>query len=91
MVPLVRSFISIPAGVTRMDMRTFLFFTFLGSTIWAALLAFAGYKLGENWEDLRAWLGPADIVVAIGLVVFLAWYIWRQVKESWEAPKNIGT
>jgi membrane protein DedA with SNARE-associated domain len=88
MVPLVRSFISIPAGIARMDIRVFTIYTFAGSTIWAGLLAAAGFMLGENWEDLRAWMGPADIVVAIVLGLFVVWYIWRQVKEAWEVPQT---
>ena len=69
MVPLVRSFISIPAGVVRMNFVQFTIYTFAGSVIWATLLAYAGYKLGENWEDLKAFFGPVDIVVAALLVV----------------------
>jgi membrane protein DedA with SNARE-associated domain len=90
MVPLVRSFVSIPAGVVRMDLRLFTIYTFAGSSIWAALLALAGYWLGENWEDLRAWMGPADIAVAVVLAVALAYYVYRQVKEAWEAPRTSG-
>jgi membrane protein DedA with SNARE-associated domain len=88
MVPLVRSFVSIPAGIAGMDIRAFTLYTFAGSTIWAGLLATAGYMLGENWEDLRAWMGPADIIVALVLALLAAWYIWHQVKESWEGPRT---
>ena len=87
MVPLVRSFISIPAGVARMDLKLFLIYTFAGSVIWATFLAAIGYKLGENWEDLQAFLGPADIAVAVVLVVLGLWYIYMQIKQSWEGPK----
>ncbi len=87
MVPLVRSFISVPAGVARMDLRLFLIYTFAGSVIWATFLAGLGYQLGENWEDVRAFLGPADIAMAAILGVLVLWYIYRQVKQSWEVPK----
>jgi membrane protein DedA with SNARE-associated domain len=90
MVPLVRSFVSIPAGVTRMDLKQFLIYTFAGSTIWASFLAALGYELGENWEDIQAWMGPADIIVAALLLVLAGWYVYRQVKESWEVPKPSG-
>jgi membrane protein DedA with SNARE-associated domain len=87
MVPLVRTFVSVPAGTASMDLRVFTIYTFAGSVVWASLLAAAGYVMGENWEELRAWMGPADIVVAALLGVFGIWYIWHNVKKAWEAPK----
>jgi membrane protein DedA with SNARE-associated domain len=90
MVPLVRSFISIPAGVARMDLWLFTIYTFLGSVVWATLLAYLGYKLGENWEDIRAFFGPADIVIAAILVVLGVWYVYSQIKQSWEVRRPSG-
>jgi membrane protein DedA with SNARE-associated domain len=90
MVPLVRSFISIPAGVARMNLWQFTVYTFAGSVIWATFLAWLGYKLGENWEDIQSFFGPADFVVAGLLGAFVIWYIYKQVKQSWEVPKPSG-
>ncbi len=87
MVPLVRTFVSLPAGTTRMDIRAFTIYTFVGSSIWAGILATAGYALGENWEDLQRAMGPADVIVAGAVAVFGAWYIYRQIRKSWEAPR----
>ena len=53
LLPIVRTFISFPAGVTRIKFGRFLVFTFLGSFIWCGLLALGGYYLGANWEELR--------------------------------------
>jgi membrane protein DedA with SNARE-associated domain len=90
MVPLVRSFISIPAGMARMDLKLFTVYTFLGSAIWATLLAWLGYKMGENWEDLRDFMGPADIVVAILLGLGFIWYVVMQIKQSLKVTKPSG-
>lgn len=90
MVPLVRSFISIPAGVARMDLKLFTIYTFAGSVVWATFLAGLGYKLGENWEDIRAFMGPADIVVAVVLGALALWYVYKQIKQAWEVPKPHG-
>ncbi len=87
MVPLVRSFISVPAGVARMDIRLFTIYTFAGSVIWATFLAGLGYELGENWDDIEDFLGPVDVVVIALLIVLGIWYVYRQVKQSWEVPK----
>jgi membrane protein DedA with SNARE-associated domain len=83
MVPLVRSFISIPAGMARMDLRQFIIYTFLGSAVWATFLAYLGYKMGENWEDIQAFFGPMDIIVAAAFVVLVLWYVYAQIKQSW--------
>ena len=87
LVPLVRTFIGVPAGVARMDLRLYTIYTFAGSALWAGLLAGAGYGLGENWQDLRAWMAPADIVVAVVLVLLVAWYVVRHVRKAWQATQ----
>jgi membrane protein DedA with SNARE-associated domain len=89
MVPLVRTFISIPAGAARMDVRLFLVYTFAGSTVWAGLLAIAGYYMGENWERVRDWLGPADIVIAVLLAAIFVWYMVRHVRSAWRRPQTL--
>jgi membrane protein DedA with SNARE-associated domain len=88
MVPLVRTFVSFPAGTVRMDIRLFTLYTFAGSAIWAGMLAAFGYALGENWRQLRDWMGPADIIVAAALVLFLAWYVIRHVRKAWEVQPS---
>lgn len=90
LMPIVRTFISVPAGVSRMQVGQFTLFTFAGSFPWSVGLAAGGYVLGENWEDLREWMRPADIPIAIVLVVLLAWYIVRHVRRAWEAPQPSG-
>ena len=90
MVPLVRTFVSLPAGTTRMDIRAFTIYTFIGSSIWAGILAAGGYALGENWEDLSNAMGPASFIVAGLLGLVFAWYIYRQIRKSWEEPRPSG-
>ncbi|SFQ63883.1 membrane protein DedA, SNARE-associated domain [Amycolatopsis arida] len=68
MVPLFRSVISLPAGVSRMRMRVFLPLTLLGSLLWNAIFVVAGYLLGESWHVVQDYAGVAQKVV-IGLVV----------------------
>jgi membrane protein DedA with SNARE-associated domain len=81
MVPLVRSLVSVPAGVVEMPVVSFTIYTFLGSFVWAVALAAGGYKLGENYEDMRDWVAPIEIPVAIALAAFVAWYVYRHVKK----------
>jgi membrane protein DedA with SNARE-associated domain len=89
-LPIVRTFVSLPAGVSRMPVSQFTLFTFAGSFPWSLGLASAGYVLGENYEDIRTWMRPADIPIAIGLVILVAWYFIRHVRRAWEAPQPSG-
>ena len=74
LLPTVRSLVSIPAGLLKMSFRRFLLASTLGTAGWTALLAGAGYKLGENYADIGKILGPASNAI---LVVLIAGYIYR--------------
>jgi membrane protein DedA with SNARE-associated domain len=83
MVPLVRSLVSVPAGIVEMPVVQFTIYTFLGSFVWALGLAYGGYKLGENYEDLREWLAPAEYPIAAALAALVGWYVYRHIKKVW--------
>ncbi len=75
MIPIFRSLISIPAGVTRMPMATFLLFTTLGSAIWNTVFVLAGYYLGENWAVVEDYAGVLSNVVIVLVVAAVAWFV----------------
>jgi membrane protein DedA with SNARE-associated domain len=79
-LPVVRTFISLPAGIARMNIWRFTILTFVGSFPWSLGLAWAGFVLGENWERIREWMRPADIPILIALAALVAWYIYRRVR-----------
>jgi len=76
----VRTFISVPAGISRMPIWQFTVYTMAGAFIWSVGLAYGGYKLGENYEDLRAWMRPADYPIAAIIVVLVILYVYRHLK-----------
>ncbi|NIM92293.1 MAG: DedA family protein [Anaerolineales bacterium] len=88
LLPIVRTFISFPAGVTRVRFAPFVVLTFVGSFIWCAALAYGGYVFGANWEELRAIMRPFDIPIAIvivgGFIFYLIHHIRRGSKRSEE-------
>jgi membrane protein DedA with SNARE-associated domain len=90
LLPIVRTFVSVPAGVSRMHIGQFTIYTFAGSFLWSMGLAAAGYLLGENWEKIRNWTRPADIPIAIGIVLLVGWYIIRHVRRAWEGATPSG-
>jgi membrane protein DedA with SNARE-associated domain len=79
LVPGVRSLISIPAGMVRMPLPTFLLYTLLGSALWTTLLTLAGYLLGENYERVDQYLSPLSYVVIGMLFIFTVnWLLKRR-------------
>ncbi len=82
LLPVVRTFISLPAGIARMHFVKFLVYTFLGSFIWCAGLAYGGYQLGEHWEQIRTLMRPFDPLIGILIIALIAFYIYRHLKHS---------
>jgi membrane protein DedA with SNARE-associated domain len=76
MLPVVRTFISLPAGIARMNFPRFVLFTFVGALPWCWLLAYVGVKMGERWEDLRVYFHQFDIVIGLALAAALAFFVW---------------
>jgi membrane protein DedA with SNARE-associated domain len=84
----VRTFISLPAGVARMNFPRFVIYTFIGSFIWCAGLAYGGYALGEHWEDIRGMIDPAIPFILGIIAVLFGLYIYRHIKHIRADEKN---
>ena len=76
LIPIVRTFISFPAGVARMPIRTFVIYSTAGAFLWSMVLVWAGVQLGENWEQIRRALQPFDLVIAVLAVIGVALFVW---------------
>lgn len=81
LLPVVRTFISLPAGIARIPKRTFLIYSFIGSAIWTYVLAYFGMKLGENWNSLRDKLHGLDVAIVVLIILGGAWWVWRHLKH----------
>lgn len=79
LMPIVRTFISLPAGIARMDLRKFTLYTFLGSLPWCFVLAYAGYKLGEHWRDVGSTLHKYDAVVVVLVIILVGLFLYRHL------------
>jgi len=78
LLPIVRTFISFPAGVTRMPLGKFIVFSAAGAIPWSIALAFAGMQLGAHWTDIRHALQPFDLAIAaVALLAIVAFIWWR--------------
>jgi membrane protein DedA with SNARE-associated domain len=76
MLPVVRTFISLPAGIAQMNFPRFVVFTFLGALPWCYLLAYVGVKMGERWEELRSYFHQFDIVIGLALAAIMVFFVW---------------
>jgi len=81
MLPVVRTFISLPAGILKARKRTFFLFTFVGSLVWSYLLVWVGVKLGENTEALKHIWHKFDAAIIIVCLILGILYIYHHVKN----------
>lgn len=84
MLPVVRTFISFPAGIARVPIVPFTILTFVGSFPWCLLLAYAGKLLGDNWRHIKDYFHGADVVIGVLILAGLAWWIRRGLLERRE-------
>ena len=82
MLPVVRTFIALPAGIAKMDRTRFHVFTFIGSLPWCVGLAWVGYMLGERWETLGAIFHKFDLGIGLLLAAGAAWFIWHHIASA---------
>ncbi|MGB7251177.1 MAG: DedA family protein [Phormidesmis sp.] len=82
MIPGIRTYVSIPAGVTRMALVPFLLYSTVGTILWTAFLTMSGYWLGSEYERIGAWMAPVAKVVSIVVIaVTLIWFIKRVMRR----------
>ena len=80
MLPIVRTFISIPAGIARMPLWRFVAFSVLGAIPWVMLLVWGGVVLGDHWVDIKRSLAGLDYLVAAVIIAGVVLFVWRHVR-----------
>lgn len=84
LLPVVRTFIALPAGIAKMNQIRFHIFTFVGSWPWCFMLAWIGMRLGEQWDTdprLKAWFHRFDAVILAVIVIGAIWFVWTHWKH----------
>ncbi|MFH1221112.1 MAG: DedA family protein [Candidatus Eisenbacteria bacterium] len=82
MMPIIRTFISLPAGIARMNFIKFCIYTFVGALPWCLLLGYLGVLLGPQWEKMRPYFHILDIVVAVCIVGAVIYLVVRRRKKA---------
>ena len=85
LLPVIRTFIALPAGIARMPRAKFHIYTFLGSWPWCFVLAYAGLKLGANWRSIGKYFHQMDAVIGVLLVAGLVWFVWSHWQHRMRA------
>jgi len=81
LLPVVRTYISLPAGIAKMNFTKFVIYTFAGSLPWCLALAYVGKKLGDHWDSLAVYFHRFDFIIVALIIIGTVWYIWRHVKN----------
>lgn len=80
-LPVIRTFISLPAGIAKMNFWKFTVFTLIGSLIWSAFLTYIGYILGKNWNSLHPYYQKFEYVIVGGVVLLAVYYLWHKISK----------
>lgn len=86
MLPVVRTFISFPAGVLKAHFLIFCVYTFIGSLVWCYFLTWVGIKFGENMEVFRDYWHKFDIAIVLFCVAGFGYYLYHHLKPEHDAP-----
>lgn len=81
MLPIVRTFISVPAGIARMPLWRFTLFSILGAVPWVMLLVWGGMQLGDHWLELKHNLRGLDYLIAAVILLGVGLFVWRHVRR----------
>ena len=80
LLPAIRTFISLPAGLAEMNVWKFSIYSFLGSIIWSGFLTYIGVYFGSNWQSLEPFFKQFQLVIGLIIFLLLAWYLNRKLK-----------
>ncbi len=89
LLPVIRTIISLPAGISKMRFRPFVLYSFVGSLPWTAMLAYVGFVLGQHWREVSGLFRELDIIVLVAALAIILYYVyrWRRAKTEKNAPQ----
>ena len=90
LLPVIRTFIALPAGIARMPRLKFHVYTFIGSWPWCYVLAYVGMRLGQAWETdprFHEWFHRFHLVVELGLFIAIVWFLWTHINRVRKAKE----
>lgn len=87
-MPVIRTFISLPAGIARMNFAKFFIYTFIGCIPWNIALTFLGFKLGKNWHSIEPYFRPVSYAILAVLIAGAVWFFYKNLNNRIEVRNN---
>ncbi len=88
LLPLIRSFSSFPAGLSKMDIKKFLSYSFFGALIWSGTFSVIGFKMAENWTQINVYFRKLDIIIGVLLLILIAMIVKKNIKLRFSAKSS---
>jgi membrane protein DedA with SNARE-associated domain len=90
LTPVIRTVVSLPAGIAKMNFKKFVLYSFVGSVPWNIMLTYIGFWLGPNWESIKGVFRYLDVLVVVGIVAFVIFYVMRYRRnKAQKAPAQL--
>jgi membrane protein DedA with SNARE-associated domain len=82
LLPIIRTYVSLPAGIGKTSFKKFVIYTFAGSIVWNSILTYMGMSLGTNWKNIDKYSIYLDIAAVILVAAFIMWFIYSTRRKS---------
>jgi membrane protein DedA with SNARE-associated domain len=89
LLPGVRTYVSLPAGIGKSNFIKFVVYTLVGSIIWNSLLTYAGIQLGRSWQHIDNYSWYLDIIAVVAIAVFIVWIVYNNTRNKGKGIGNI--
>lgn len=88
LLPVVRTYISLPSGILKIGYLPFIIYTFLGSLLWSVFLVYLGMTMGQNWKTIGVYFKKFDLLITVVVVGGLAYFIYHKIKKFKEIAEE---
>jgi membrane protein DedA with SNARE-associated domain len=82
LLPGIRTYVSLPAGIGKTDFKKFVIYSFAGSLVWNSMLVYVGMNLGRNWKNIDKYSVYLDVAAVLSVAVFIVWFIYKTKRKS---------
>ena len=82
LLPGIRTYVSLPAGIGKTDFKKFVIYSFAGSLVWNSMLVYVGMNLGRNWKNIDKYSVYLDVAAVLSVAVFIVWFVYKTKRKS---------
>jgi membrane protein DedA with SNARE-associated domain len=82
LLPGIRTYVSLPAGIGKTDFKKFVIYSFAGSLVWNSMLVYVGMNLGRNWKNIEKYSVYLDVAAVLSVAVFIVWFVYKTKRKS---------